>query len=168
MRIVPIIAVAMISAIPAAQSSSLACDAEWKAESAEMDARRQKLPALFEICASLGVAKNECDEWKIMGRGRHQTNSSLWYAGSASSPDNTPSVGCYQAVAIARYGFIGGGTGTTYACKVKPEDDQITEQEIELLRGWAHRSNSIAPKTLEDHEKAMQVKRLIAYFSEHP
>ena len=146
-------------------AESPTCRQEFAAESATVEAKRQTLPAPAEICRTLGV-EGECNSFTWMRSVRTQTDQSLWYSGTAASPDNAPSSDCYQAVAIGRYGMYGGGTGTEYACKVKPEDDVITDQEIERIASLARRLNSINPKTLADHQTAVYVKRLVATLSE--
>jgi hypothetical protein len=150
----------------AATAESLTCKQEFAAESAAIEAKRQTLPALAEICRTLGV-EGKCDSFTWMRELHTQTDQNIWYSGTSASPDNVPPPSCYQAVAIERYGMYDGGTGTEYACKVKPEDDLITDQDVERIVSLVHRLNSISPKTLADHQTALYVKRLVATLSEH-
>lgn len=124
------------------------------------------LPAIFTICASLGIAKSDCTEYAFMNPSGAQTDQSLWYAGSASYPNDAgrPS-DCFEAVPIATYDIYDGSKGTSYACKEKPADDTISPDELKSLTAYVARLNSITPKTLDDHRAAMKLKWLIKSIS---
>lgn len=167
MKLSMLVAASIVTLLCARSSiaSSPKCEAEFSAEQKVIEAKRVTLPALKEICDSLSISQEKCEgEYSAFwAASNNLTDPSLWYSGAASSPTNAPPQDCYQAVAIERYGMYGGGTGTTYACKVKPEDDHISDAELARIAELAKRMNSISPKTLQDHRRALTVKRLIAY-----
>lgn len=128
------------------------------------------LPAAFAICASLGITWTDCSEFKI--NGLYQTNKTLWYDGISSYPDSDgvpPPSSCRDPIPIARYDIYDGTKGTTYACLAPLTDDQITNDELLRIGVLAHRLNSIEPKTLADHERALYLKNLVKTLSgEYP
>ena len=89
-----------------------------------------------------------------------QTDKSLWYTGTESSPDDNYSTHCYGAIPIGHYYTIDGTRGTTYACLAPPEEDEITPAELAAISRYAQRLNSIGKKSLNDHQEAIYLKNL--------
>jgi hypothetical protein len=134
-----------------------------------MDFTHTLLPAAFSICASLGIARPDCNAWTIQGT--YQTDKSLWYIGSASRPDSSgpPSESeCRGATPVETYDIDGGGKGTVYACLAPLADDTITPAELKAIADLSARLNSISLKTLEDHQRALAIKGLVAELGGKP
>jgi hypothetical protein len=145
-------------------------EAEWRKRYIIDDVDKPtRLPAFFEICAKLGIPASECKSGFDFD-GSHFTDSSLWYEGTMSVPDDMSldSRECYAAVAIERYNIMGGAQGTTYACLAKPEDDEITDAEVRAFARYAKLSNSVKSKTLLEHRRALEVKRLAQLLGAQP
>lgn len=145
---------------------------EWRAKDkagidAAIDDKGERLPAFAALCAKLGIAEPKCNGFTLTGL--NQTDQSLWYVGTSSVPDDaTLDDGCYKPIAIAHYRIYDGTRGTTYACLVKPEDDHVSDSEIAAIRAYVRRVNALGKKTLQDHQEALEVKRLAAYLVGRP
>lgn len=123
------------------------------------------LPAIFSVCASLGIIKSQCNTGLGAINGGHEVRQDLWYTGVESTPDGIPDPSCYKPVAIARYQMYDGKWGTSYACRERPGNDRISADEVNAITKAIERLNANHRKTLNQHEVALELKRLAAVLS---
>lgn len=126
------------------------------------------LPGLFTLCAMFGIGHAQCAAdfpkrgiWSVQNAARRETDPAKWYTIEASNPDKYGKpTNCVGPIAVAHYRIFDGSRGTVWACRFPPEDDHITERELETIRASAMRLNSISPKTYQDHQEAMYLKSI--------
>jgi hypothetical protein len=131
------------------------------------------LPAVYEVCEKLGIAHDACitdhkyGTTAISSYAANQTDPDLWYGVGTASADPIRAGECPGAIPIRHYWTMFGDMGTEYVCKVLPEDDTLTPAEVKAFQRYADHTNSIAKKTLAEHEVAMQVKQMAKWLATH-